>query len=565
MHTATIPLLFILVLSIISLSKSLNVENASIKLKVSGNGNGNGKANIYSEKRAIVCYADCQDEEEPPKNIVPAVVNYKYSLDRRKAMTGMTGVVASNLIISPFPALASSSSMSSLLSSTTENTNFVVPTPADSASMYWPLGKVAFSLLPLAGTSTRRATLETNIIENTIWTHDQIQGIVNVNVPVRQTVIRLKGDGLWVHNPVAPTPQLLRMMKNLEKKYGPVKHIVLGTVALEHKASFAPFCQKFPEATVWIQPGQWSFPLNLPIDALGVKQKGQRLRELPVPGRSATNSIFRTTEKYGSPEWQNEIDYEVLGPIMFQSVGAFSETAFYHKASKSLIVTDVVIGVDNNPPPIIEEDPRALLFHARDNITEIVADTPENRQRGWRRMVQFGLVFFPSQISVVPVGEALKEANQIDPSMKNLGKGAVPINLYPWTWNGDSDKINFDAISKNGQLFCPPILTKLILDREPEITLRWVDRVCQRFPDMRRIIPCHLNNDIQVSSARDFSDAFEVLRSNPINSKSQRPLAEDLALLQKASDLLTNLKIVGPSLVCDGETARKVGRFASLR
>jgi len=216
MHTATIPLLFILVLSIISLSKSLNVENASIKLKVSGN--GNGKANIYSEKRAIVCYADFQNEEESPKNFVPAVINYKYSLDRRKAMTGMTGVVASNLIISPFPALASSSSMSSLLSSTTENTNFVVPTPADSASMYWPLGKVAFSLLPLAGTSTRRATLETNIIENTIWTHDQIQGIVNVNVPVRQTVIRLKGDGLWVHNPVAPTPQLLRMMKNLEKK-----------------------------------------------------------------------------------------------------------------------------------------------------------------------------------------------------------------------------------------------------------------------------------------------------------------------------------------------------------
>jgi len=293
---------------------------------------------------------------------------------------------------------------------------------------------------------TRRATVETTIIKDTMWTHDQLQGIVNVNVPVRQTVIRLKDGGLWVHNPVAPTPQVLDMMKELETKYGPVKHIVLGTVALEHKATFGPFCQNFPKATVWIQPGQWAFPLDLPIDALGVKQKGQRLRELPMPGKSATNSMFRMSAKYGPPEWLDEIEYEVLGPFSFNSVGAFSETAFYHKASKTLLVTDAAVSIDTNPPAIIEEDPRALLFHARDNITEIVADTPENRKRGWRRMVQFGLIFFPSQISVVPVGEALKESTQVDPRMRNLGDGAVPLNLYPWAWDGNSDLRNFEAI-----------------------------------------------------------------------------------------------------------------------
>jgi len=478
------------------------------------------------------------------------------AVGRRRAVQGITGLLASNIIIPTLPVFASSLSSS--------KTAFAVPSPADSASMSWPLGKVAFSLLPLAGTSSRRATVETTIIENTMWTHDQIQGVVNVNVPVRQTVIRLKDGGLWVHNPVAPTPQVLDMMKKLERKYGPVKHIVLGTVALEHKATFGPFCQKFPKATVWIQPGQWAFPVDLPIDALGVKQKGQRLRELPIPGKLATNSIFRTSAKYGLPEWLDEIDYEVLGPITFQAVGAFSETAFYHKASKSLLVTDVVVGVDKNPPAIIAEDPRALLFHARDNITEIVADTPENRERGWRRMVQFGLVFFPSQITVVSAGEALKESIRVDPRMKNLGDDAVPINLYPWTWDGNNDLKNFEAISNNGKLFCPPILTKLILDREPTITLDWVDRVSNRFSDMKRIIPCHLNNDIALT-AKDFSDAFEVLRSSPTNVKSQRPLPEDLALLQKASDALTSLKIVGPSQVCDGESARRFGRFADVR
>lgn len=133
----------------------------------------------------------------------------------------------------------------------------IVPSPAFTSDVSWPLGKVAFSLLPLAGTSSRRATVEECIVLDTIWTHDQIQGIVNVNVPVRQTVIRLKDGGLWVHNPVAPTPQLIQKMRKLEETHGPVRHIVLGTVALEHKATFGPFCQHFPRATAWIQPGQW--------------------------------------------------------------------------------------------------------------------------------------------------------------------------------------------------------------------------------------------------------------------------------------------------------------------
>ena len=209
----------------------------------------------------------------------------------------------------------------------------IAPTPPFSRDLYWPLGKVAFSLLPLTGGS-RRATVEECVVPDKIWTHDQLQGIVNVNVPVRQTVIALERGGLWVHNPVAPTCQLLKMMRSLEDKYGPVKHICLGTVALERKATLGPFAQNFRQATVWIQPGivlhdlsygtrherarparvcvcvcvyihaslvaftifrsplsfflslslgQWSFPLNLPICALGVTQKGPQLRELPGP------------------------------------------------------------------------------------------------------------------------------------------------------------------------------------------------------------------------------------------------------------------------------------------
>jgi len=423
------------------------------------------------------------------------------------------------------------------------SSKYLIPTPAFSKDTYWPLGKIAFSFLPLAGGS-RRATVEQTVVPNKMWTHDQIQGIVNVNVPVRQTVIALSpqsGGGLWVHNPVGPTPELLRMMKNLEAKHGPVRHIVLGTVALEHKATFGAFARKFPKATVWYQPGQWSFPINYDLEFLGVSQRKPfgTLRELP-PQHSPR-----------APEWTADIDYEILGPLKFQSVGAFSETAFYHKPTRSLLVTDVVISVTEEPPAIIQDDPRALLFHSRDSASDrsIVerGDTPELRRKGWRRMVQFGLVFFPSQIDVPPIGQDLKEKQEVPPELRNLGDGAVPFNLYPWTWRGDEDMKSFKALTNNGKMFCPPILTKLILDREPQRTLAWVDRVCDRFQGMKRVVPCHLNNDIKATS-KDFYRAFDSLRCpDAVGGKQRGPLEQDLQLLQDASDVLTKYGIVSPT------------------
>jgi hypothetical protein len=445
--------------------------------------------------------------------------------------------------------------------------SYLVPTPPLTKDTYWPIGKVAFSLLPLAGTRTRRKTLQETVIPNLMWTHDQIQGIVNVNVPVRQIVVKLSnssGGGLWVYNPVAPTPEMLRHMHSLEAQHGPVRHIVLGTVALEHKAAFCSFCRQYPNASAWVQPGQWSFPLNLPLSFYGLPQVGSnRLQELPT-------TINPSGSRNSLPEWAHDFDFEILGPFHFQSVGAFSETAFYHKSTHSLLVTDVVCSVTKDAPAIIQEDPRALLFHARNNAMELATDDAETRQRGWRRMVQFGLVFFPSQIEVKTVSQALRESQQVPSPMRNLGAGAIPGDtLYPWSWKDDTvDVPSFDAISQDGKLFCPPILTKLILDREPVATLAWVDRVTTRFGDMQRVVPCHLNNAVvrpDGNLAREFSEAFDPLRSTLENPQSQRALPQDLALLQQASDILTRYGVVSPSQVCDGEPARIVGRFARTR
>ena len=57
--------------------------------------------------------------------------------------------------------------------------------------------------------------------------------------------------------------------------------------------------------------------------------------------------------------------------------------------------------------------------------------------------------------------------------MKNLDDQGVPFNLYPWKWVGDIDE-SFKGYG-DGKLFVPPIMTKLILDREPAAVERWME------------------------------------------------------------------------------------------
>ena len=102
-------------------------------------------------------------------------------------------------ILSTVSSVALTNNNPALAATAASTTTADIITPAFSKEVSWPLGKVAFSLLPLAATSTRRATVEECLVEDMIWTHDQIQGVVNVNVPVRQIVVKVR-DTLLMRN-----------------------------------------------------------------------------------------------------------------------------------------------------------------------------------------------------------------------------------------------------------------------------------------------------------------------------------------------------------------------------
>lgn len=78
-----------------------------------------------------------------------------------------------------------------------------------------------------------------------------------------------------------------------------------------------------------------------------------------------------------------------------------------------MLVTDSIVKVPTEPPAIVAEDPSGLLFHARDNYQDVVADTPETRRKGWRRSVLFGLTFNPSSIDIQDLFSAIKSLPEV--------------------------------------------------------------------------------------------------------------------------------------------------------
>ena len=104
-----------------------------------------------------------------------------------------------------------------------------------------------------------------------------------------------------------------------------MEFVVLPTFAIEHKIYVGPFARRFPEAQVWVAPKQWTWPVNLPLSFLGVPR------------------VDGVLEEGCRPPWGDEIDHKVL--VCEAGVGPFVEVDFFHRPTKTLIVTDAVLQV----------------------------------------------------------------------------------------------------------------------------------------------------------------------------------------------------------------------------
>lgn len=380
--------------------------------------------------------------------------------------------------------------------------------------LFWPV-------VPIYPYGQRR-TLRTEVVKDTIWTFDQIQGIVYVVVPIRMTVVKLEAGGLLVYAPIAPTPECLRLVRELVAEHGDIRYIILPTVSgVEHKVFVGPFAREFPQAQVYLAPDQWSYPINLPLSWLGIPP--ERTHRL-------------TADSHATP-FADEFDYACLGPIDLKQ-GPFEEVVFYHKRSHTLLVTDTVLAVPEDPPAVVQLDPYPLLFHARDHVFDVVSDSAETRRRGWQRICLFSFYFRPSVLEIVKTLPSIRDALKAP----NHSRKAY-FGWYPFRWQADWQSA-FKALRGDGRLFVAPILQQLILNRAPQETLSWVEQVAS-WP-FQRIIPCHLQAPLN-ATPQEFRRAFDFLRPYSAVSGSATLLpAADLAFLKELDQGLSQAGIVPP-------------------
>lgn len=376
--------------------------------------------------------------------------------------------------------------------------------------LFWPV-------VPIYPYGKRR-TIRKEVVSNTIWTFDQIQGIFYVVVPIRMTVIKLEQGGLLIYAPVAPTPECIRLVDELVEQHGDVKYIILPTISgIEHKVFVGPFARRFPKAQVFAAPNQWSFPINLPLSWLGFPPN--RTKVLP--------------ERSSQVPFADEFDYAILGPIDL-GPGRFEEVALFHKRSHTLLLTDSIVSVPENPPAIVRLDPYPLLFHAKDSASDPISDNLANYRKGWQRICLFTFYFRSSVLEIPPWSSVFRNALKAAEKSKKAYFG-----LFPFRWR-DNWRQSFDALRRDGEPFVAPILQNLILNRAPQETLDWANRVTQW--DFTQIIPCHLDAPIR-ANPEQFRKAFAFLdKGDDIDPNFL--IEKDVAFLKGIEDKLQKTGIL---------------------
>jgi len=311
---------------------------------------------------------------------------------------------------------------------------------------WWPL-------LPLYPYGRKR-TIFRELVPNQIWSFEQLQGIYYVAVPVRLLVVRVKNE-LMIINPLPPTDELLRDIDVLVKKIGPVKTIVLPTASgLEHKIGLPALARAFPNAKIWVCPGQFSFPFQLPFDWLGIPS-------------DRTNILLAD----GFP-YEDFCEWISLGPIDI-GLARFQEICCFHKPSKSLLVTDALVGIEETPPELFDLDPTPLLFHSREKGSEELIDTPIARRKGWLRLVLFASYLMPEKLEIPKIKEIF--GNSFKPNLRNK---RAHFGIYPFSWQKGWELSAMKIVGKKTPLIqIAPVLERLVFPRARKAYISWLNKV----------------------------------------------------------------------------------------
>jgi hypothetical protein len=162
--------------------------------------------------------------------------------------------------------------------------------------------------------------------------------------PTRMALVRLRDGGLWLWSPIARTPELAGEVEAL----GPVRHLVSPNQI--HHLFLGEWAQAHPDATLWASPGL-----------------ARRRRDLAFGGELGDAP---------DPAWAEDIDQ-----VIFRGSFAMEEVVFFHRASRSAIIADLVQKID----PATQHGWRGWLMRM-DGLVGPDGSTPrEWRASFWKR------------------------------------------------------------------------------------------------------------------------------------------------------------------------------------
>ncbi len=144
---------------------------------------------------------------------------------------------------------------------------------------------------------------------SSLWHADgEVRVFPAVWMPVRSTAVRLDSGDIWVHAPIDFEPQAVRSLQGL----GEVKYLTAPSGF--HHLYLERAQQHFPNAEIWAPPL---------VDVKQPTLQGARHLSASAP-----------------PPWSDEIE-----TLAIEGMPKVQEWVFFHRASQSLIVTDLVFNL----------------------------------------------------------------------------------------------------------------------------------------------------------------------------------------------------------------------------
>lgn len=145
-----------------------------------------------------------------------------------------------------------------------------------------------------------------------------LPGVLGLMLPVRMTVIRLRGGDLLLHSPTRFSASLKDELGTL----GRIRHLVAPNIA--HWTFLDAWQRACPDATTWAAPG---------------------LRERSQVRRSGVR-LDHDLADAAPPEWGNDIELMTVPGGL-----GFREVALFHRPARTLVLTDLVLNLEARTLP----------------------------------------------------------------------------------------------------------------------------------------------------------------------------------------------------------------------